>query len=133
MALGAIRLVAARRQRSGADRIDLIAGRHAEAVERQRVRGGIGDRQLRELRELLAAEQHDAGLLADQHAGGGLTGEHRVVPEPELREERLAALDVRYGDVHEQRAAGVCGSGHRYVSSRWIGWRSSCRPARATE
>ncbi len=36
------------------------------------MRGGIGDRQLRELRELLAAEQHDEGVLPDQHAGGGL-------------------------------------------------------------
>jgi DNA-binding NarL/FixJ family response regulator len=48
--LGVIRLGAARLERSGADRIDLIAGRRAEAVQRQRVRRGIGDRQLRELR-----------------------------------------------------------------------------------
>src|SRR3954463_5847666 len=76
------------------------------------MRGGIADRQLGELRELLAAEQHDEGVLADEHAGGGLVGEHRVVAEPELREERLAAPEVRYGDVHEQHAAGVCGISH---------------------
>jgi hypothetical protein len=28
-----------------------------------------------ELRELLAGEQHDEGVLADEHAGGGLVGE----------------------------------------------------------
>jgi len=32
-------------------------------------------------------------VLADQHAGGGLVGERRVVAEPELGEERLAAVD----------------------------------------
>jgi hypothetical protein len=67
---------------------------------------------LRDLRELLAAEQHDEGVLADQHAGSGLVGERRVVAEPELREERLAALEVRYGDVHEQHATGVCRNSH---------------------
>src|SRR6185437_11225259 len=51
--------------------------------------GGIGDRQLRELRELLAAEQHDEGVLADQHAGGALVGHHRVEAESERSEERL--------------------------------------------
>src|SRR3954451_4756301 len=76
------------------------------------MRGGIADRQLGELRELLSAEQHDEGVLADEHARRGLVGEARVVAEPELREERLAALEVRYGDVHEQHAAGVCGTGH---------------------
>src|SRR3954447_6558943 len=76
------------------------------------MRGGIGDRQLRELRELLAAEQHDEGVLADRHAGGGLVGELRVVAEAELREERRAALEVLYGHVHEQHAAGVGGIGH---------------------
>src|SRR3954468_11133674 len=110
--LGAICLAAACRERSAADRIHLIARRHAEAIQRQRVRGGIGDRQLGELRELLAAEQHDEGVLTNRHASGGLVGEHRVVAEPELREERLAALEVRYEDVHEQHAAGMCGTGH---------------------
>ena len=57
--LGAIGLGGALGQRSGTDRVDLIAGRHAEAVERQRVRGGIADRQVRVLRERLVAEQHD--------------------------------------------------------------------------
>src|SRR4051794_15636697 len=84
------------------------------------MRGGVGDRQLGELRELLAAEQHDEGLLADQHARGGLVGERRVVAEPQLREERLAALEVRYGNVHEQHAAGVCGTGHGWLSTRWL-------------
>src|SRR3954471_23066960 len=64
------------------------------------------------LRELLTTEQHDEGVFANQHASGGLVGEHRVVAEPELREERLAALEVRYGNVHKQHAAGVCGTGH---------------------
>src|SRR5688572_4772607 len=81
------------------------------------MRGGIRDRQLRELRELLAAEQHDEGVLADQHAAGVLVAELRVEAEPELREERPAALDVRYGEVHEQRAAGMCGSGHGDLQS----------------
>ncbi len=31
---------------------------------------------------------------------------------PEPREERLAALDVRHGDIHQQHAASVRGSGH---------------------
>jgi hypothetical protein len=76
------------------------------------VRGGIGDRQLRELREPLAAEQHHEGVLADRHAGGAVAGELRVVAEAELGEEPLAALDIRHGQVHEQRAAGVYGIGH---------------------
>ena len=67
---------------------------------------------MRELCERLAAEQHDEGLLANQHAGGGLIGEPRVVGEAKAREERLAALEVGDGDAHEQHVAGVRGSRH---------------------
>src|SRR3954463_5347316 len=84
------------------------------------MRRGIGDRQLRELRELLAAEQHDESVLADQHAGSGLVAEQRVVAEPELREERLAALEVGYRDAHEQHAPGVCGSGQGRSPVWWF-------------
>src|ERR1700759_3399180 len=76
------------------------------------MRGRIADRQLRELGELLAAEQHDEGVLADEHAGGGLVGERWVVAKPKRREERLAALEIRHGEVHEQHAARVCSVGH---------------------
>jgi len=36
-----------------------------------------------------------ATAYADQHAGRGLVAEHRVLAEPELREERFAPLEVR--------------------------------------
>ena len=50
--------------------------------------------------------------LTKADTGRGLVAEPGVEAEAELREERPAAVDVRHGQVHEQQAAGVCGSGH---------------------
>ena len=90
-------LGAARSEGSLSDGVDLIAGWHAEAVQRQRVCGRIGHRQLRELREPLVAEQHDAGLLADQHAGGGLAGGPRLASEYQLEHGGVPGVADRHG------------------------------------
>jgi hypothetical protein len=97
-------------------------GLHVEAEERQCVRGGIGHRPVRVLREGLVAAEHDAGLLTDHHAGGGLAGEVGVEGEAERREERLTALEVRNGDGDEQVAGGVGRCGHGGSPGRCGDW-----------
>src|SRR3954453_19812361 len=52
--LRAIGFASAGLERGGGDRVDLLARRHAEAEQRQRVCGGIADGQVRELRERFA-------------------------------------------------------------------------------
>ena len=58
-----------------------------EREERLRVLRRIAELPPRERLEERLAEQHDVGLLADDHAGGLVVGELRVEPEAELREE----------------------------------------------
>src|SRR5690606_27059467 len=59
-----------------------------------------------------------------------VAGHPRVEGETERAEERRAAVDVRDGQVDEQQAAGVGGSGHDMVSDRRADGVRPGRPAR---
>src|SRR5207248_10277843 len=58
-----------------------------EREERLRVLRRIAELPPRERLEEGLTEQHDVGLLADDHASGLVVGELRVEPEAQLREE----------------------------------------------
>src|SRR5437870_11709327 len=67
--------------------VNLRSAAAREREERLRVLRRIAELPPRERLEEGLTEQHDVGLLADDHASGLVVGELRVEPEAELREE----------------------------------------------
>ena len=73
-----------------------------EREEPLRVLGRVAELLLGERPEEGFAEEHDEGLLADDHAGGLVVGELRVELEAELREEVHRLLQIADGQVDEE-------------------------------
>ena len=65
------------------------------------MRLGVDDLLVGEGREVLLGEHHEEDVLVPDDAGGVLVGEQRVDVGAERRVERLGALEVGRGDVHE--------------------------------
>src|SRR5690349_14294423 len=64
--------------------------------------------------DLLRCAYDESACCMEAASASGLLHRRRVHPaEPELGEERLAALEIRHGEVDEQHAAGVCVIGQR--------------------
>jgi hypothetical protein len=77
------RLAAAGGERLVGDVVDRLAAVGGDADQDLAGLLRIGDPLRRELGELVMGEQHDVDHVGEDHAGGGVIGEHRVVGRPD--------------------------------------------------